>query len=547
MTYCIPAAQYHTTSVAPSSFHATLFCFDAERGFAKDAGVIGPIDGKSFTATREVADYKPTELVAMIDSMRRWEKHINDGRSYARRALWEEALREFDRASYICDTSVHFPTRSHSQAQTFIGLAYTNRRFGRYERSENQLQQALEASDDKGLRTEIFGELGVIRRHLDDLAGASAAFSTQLDLAIGLGQTRAFCRALGNLGVVNYQRYLLEDDAAYLDLAIKLLEERVKTARLLNDDKVTITDAGSRDRDMREAWLWEAIGLDRLSLCYTVRGDMTASLSASRAAIDVAALISDATVQGMCRFFHARALIFDGQMAEASIQLNKSMRCPPVVALCKEPSKEHCKYLQEAIDAGADLDVVDEHGYSALDYAIFTSDGPTQDVVLACLQQQLIDRRLTQAKLRKGYRVLMQEYLRPTLNAVHDHRFWMELRKSYAAGLEQTSDGDVLFGDFKLIRYQDFLRAGKIPRSDEGFTQHFTADMPVNFVVFFSYRWLGTQAGLPNPDDDVHTQYRRMVTAIEALCDLNPAIKSERLGIWVVSHSSPFTMSRTTV
>ena len=60
-----------------------------------------------------------------------------------------------------------------------------------------------------------------------------------------------------------------------------------------------------------------------------------------------------------------------------------------MMALCKEPSKENLQYLRELVGAGVDLSLVDEYGYSALDYAVFSGDKATQELVLQALRQNI--------------------------------------------------------------------------------------------------------------------------------------------------------------
>lgn len=69
-TYSVPAATYHTTKVAPQALHATLFCFDASRGFEKDAGVLGPKDWTENTQFRDPAGITPRDLVDVVDRAR---------------------------------------------------------------------------------------------------------------------------------------------------------------------------------------------------------------------------------------------------------------------------------------------------------------------------------------------------------------------------------------------------------------------------------------------------------------------------------------------
>ncbi|TDZ14812.1 hypothetical protein Cob_v012194 [Colletotrichum orbiculare MAFF 240422] len=69
-TYTVPPAAFHATEVAPDALHATLFYFDASRGFVKDAGVLGPRDGESYTQFRDPAGVTPCELGEAVESIR---------------------------------------------------------------------------------------------------------------------------------------------------------------------------------------------------------------------------------------------------------------------------------------------------------------------------------------------------------------------------------------------------------------------------------------------------------------------------------------------
>lgn len=73
MYYTIPHASFHTTEVDPNTLHATLFFFDASRGFEKDAPVLGPRDGNSHTHVREDPKLTPTDLIRLVDLTRQWE------------------------------------------------------------------------------------------------------------------------------------------------------------------------------------------------------------------------------------------------------------------------------------------------------------------------------------------------------------------------------------------------------------------------------------------------------------------------------------------
>ena len=72
MDYSIPAAKFHKSEVLPDVLYATLFFFDASRGFEKDACILGPKDGESFTQLRDSAGIISTALASMADAVRSW-------------------------------------------------------------------------------------------------------------------------------------------------------------------------------------------------------------------------------------------------------------------------------------------------------------------------------------------------------------------------------------------------------------------------------------------------------------------------------------------
>ncbi|KAK3661290.1 hypothetical protein LTR56_000413 [Elasticomyces elasticus] len=98
MSYTVPAASFHQTLVAPETFHATLFYFDASRGFVPTAPVLGPVNDKSSTQLRDSAGIPSAVLVAEVDAVRTWEQHVQGAAQHAHRAEWELALQEYTRA-----------------------------------------------------------------------------------------------------------------------------------------------------------------------------------------------------------------------------------------------------------------------------------------------------------------------------------------------------------------------------------------------------------------------------------------------------------------
>jgi tetratricopeptide (TPR) repeat protein len=557
-TYSIPAAAFHRTEVSPDVLHATLFFFDSHRGFVKDAHVLGPKDGESFTQLRDPAGVTPAALAYMVEAVRSWEIFMAEGQHHAQRAEWEHALRAFNSALNLCESVEDFPNAARYKHHSLGELGNTNRRFGRYEQAKDILEKALAEMGPSLQRVEFSGELGVVYRHMNRLADAKRAFEIQYNTAKELDFKRAMCRAVGNLGMVNYQLSQQNHDGKLLDLAIEQLNERIQSAR---DIKETIdsqgTDAVTKARWLRDATTWETIGLSRLSLCYAASGNAKGAVTAALESLNITIASHDSTVIALSLFFYGRALLLDGQREEALRQFNPPNSCTPAIALCKEPSEEHCQYLHELVEAGADMDLADEHGYTALDYAVFSGDAATEMIVLEGLRRSLdgdvelkLEQRHTEARLRKGYRELFQDKLRPVLllDPGSDSGGLPNLRRVYADALAADEEKRRIFDGLKFMWYSDFLRFGRLPRSSDGLVQHFVSESETassgdsqqgtsgaaGFVIFFSYRWINKEPGAVSPDDSKNTQYRRMITATEQFLKLHPSVDRERLSIWMV-------------
>jgi tetratricopeptide (TPR) repeat protein len=559
MSYSIPEAAFHTTEVSPDILHATLFFFDSHRGFVKDARVLGPKDAESISQLRDPAGVTPVALASMVDAVRSWEIFMGQGKQHTQRAEWEHASRAFNSALNLCESVQNFPNATRYRHLCSGKLGNTNRRFGRYEQAKDILERALAEMGPSLQRVEFSGELGVVYRHMNRLTNAKRAFEIQYNTAKQLKFEREMCRAVGNLGMVNYQLSQQNHDDAMLELAIKQLVERVQSAR---DIKGTIdrqaTDPNTKAHWIKDATTWESIGLSRLSLCYAARGNAKEAIAVALESLDITSGSEDSTVIAMSRFFYGRALLLVGLREEALKQFNPPKACTPAIALCKEPSEEHRQYLREVVDAGADLDLVDEQGYKALDYAVFNGDAATEKLVLEGLRRKLdgdVERKLvqrqTEANLRKGYRELFQEKLRPVLlgggGGGGGEDGLQNLRHVYADALAADEEKRRMFDGLKFVRYSDFLRFGKLPRSSDGLVQQFMSKSggshrggAAEFVIFFSYRWINKEPGASSPDDTKNTQYRRMVKAAEEFLRLHPSVDGERLGIWVVSQKQKF-------
>jgi tetratricopeptide (TPR) repeat protein len=533
MTYSIPAAAFHRTEVLPDTLHATLFFFDASRGFVKNAPVLGPKDLDSSTQLRDPGGITPAALATMVDAVRSWEMLIEQGEQHAKRAEWEHALRSFSHAISLCGPAGNLPNSASYKHIALGKLGYTNRRFGRYDKAEEYLKCALNGLGSTPLHVDVRGEMGVVYRHMNRLGDAKREFETQYKLARGLNLEHAMCRSIGNLGMINYQ---LSKDM--LPLAIGQLKERIRLARSIQ------ASMGSGEKN--EAIVWEIIGLSRLSLCYTACGLTKEAIGTASDSVKVAVSVEDPTVVAMSRFFYGRALLRSGQLEKALQQFNPIGACTPAMALCKEPSNEHLAYLRELVEAGADMDLVDEQGYSALDYAVFCGDKQTEEVVIDGLRRQFgeqakgkILQRQREARVRKCYRELLQESLRPVLLENSDDVGQLQhLRRVYTATLAADEEKSTMFDGLKFVWYLDFVHNGRLPRSNHGLTQNYRDIKPEiapEYIVFISYRWInGDPAGIASPDDTNHTQYRRMIRAIEAFLSLHSSMDPGRLGIWLV-------------
>ena len=115
------------------------------------------------------------------------------------------------------------------------------------------------------------------------------------------------------------------------------------------------------------------------------------------------------------------------------------------------------------------------------------------------------------------------------------------LRNVYAEALASDKEKRDVFDRLKYILYADFLRFGKLPRSNDGLAQIYTPATDGNsdndFSVFLSYARLKSDRDMLSPDDESHTQYKRMVCAIEELLELHPTVNKDSLRIWMVSPS----------
>ncbi|KAF2192828.1 hypothetical protein K469DRAFT_735688 [Zopfia rhizophila CBS 207.26] len=74
MTYIVPGGAYHRSIVSGSRLHATLFVFDAHRGYDDTAAVLGPKDVSEYFQPRDPAGITPEALAQMVGATRKWEQ-----------------------------------------------------------------------------------------------------------------------------------------------------------------------------------------------------------------------------------------------------------------------------------------------------------------------------------------------------------------------------------------------------------------------------------------------------------------------------------------
>jgi tetratricopeptide (TPR) repeat protein len=251
MSYTIPAGVYHSSEVLPDGLHATLFLFDAHRGFQQSSPALDPVDGSIYTVPRESADRTTTQLAQTVDCLRQWELLYAQGKLHVRNAELEEGLWAFRRAERLClsfaeDLGSPF---EHAPRYKWAGhgeIGHIYRMLGRNVDAIEILDTAIKQMPPSLQRVELVGELSVAYRHMNLLEASrdccEDAYNTakQLlspevtpSLAQRLKLEKEMCRAIGNWGMFTYQLFLDTRNPELLDLAMKQLSERIEIARRL--------------------------------------------------------------------------------------------------------------------------------------------------------------------------------------------------------------------------------------------------------------------------------------------------------------------------
>jgi hypothetical protein len=439
----------------------------------------------------------------------------------------------------------------------------------------------------------MLGELGVVylRQGLSDkvkqLFNEQHALSVQIaEKARAAGPERRkaawragglICRAVGYKGILAYQPAVPNFydggtvNKALLDEAIEFNTERVQRAEVLLGE---IVDEDTTLKKEIMANTRHCVALDSLTLCYSILGEPAKSSGCGKKSLEVGKSF-DPTIQALGRFYYGLALDHNEKRKEAMEQwkmFGEGNRCTAAIALCKEPSDENIEWLKQLVRRKVPMSTYDEQGYSALYYAVMGNSAEMEAVVAEGFRQELLDSdlteeeaeiyveaRKTEAHRRRENRSIFQRSFRPFLraNALPDPRVVGEsqqasgkskacirqLRHEYMNLLVSSGRARLTFDQFEYILLSDFrTKLGKLPRLGSGedvvlisqLTHTYDTQKDDPYIVFFSYRWLGQAA----PDDESHTQYKRMNQVIDLFLKKHPWLDPEKMGIWLVKSSN---------
>ncbi|KXT12511.1 hypothetical protein AC579_10349 [Pseudocercospora musae] len=240
------------------------------------------------------------------------------------------------------------------------------------------------------------------------------------------------------------------------------------------------------------------------------------------------------------RYLYGRALLLNGDCEDALAQFNHFDGTTPAIAFSRVPSEQNRERLRYLTTAGADFERVDRHGCSALDYAIMNSDFAAEKIIVTALRDRLeqrasgeIHQRLREARLRKHFREIFREILRPMLIG-GEVESMTKVRSAYSEVLLRDPAKYRAFDAFKYVKYSELLEHGRFPRSNAGLAQSYRPGHSAeNYFLFFSYRWVNPDPWAQEPDDEENTQYKRVLQAIAQFLTVHPHIEPEKIGVWI--------------
>lgn len=482
-------------------------------------------------------------------------RHWEEAAKYNDEADWEHVDRELDCIWVICNRP-NFPNAASHRQRCRCEQAKVARRQGRYDVAEAHLHEALYLRNDRDIqRADVLGELSTVymQRHLFKEAKdflqqqyglAQELLSSETPEKLALSAELQMCRAVGNLGMVNYH-LAIDDERPNKDLfkeAIAQLWKRISSATGLQKKLL----GTSQYETVRT---WEALGRDRLTLCYAADGDLEEAVRCGETSQAIVRGLSDPTTKALSRFFYGYALWRNGRRDDAIEQwefAEEGNSCTSAMALCKEPSEEQREYLRIMLREGVRMDGYDEQNHSALDYAVFGGDGDTENLVLQGLARTNtnpeIEELRAEAHLRKQYRQIFQETFRRELMKERSDCI-ATLRSLYARLLDTDETKRKLLDRFKYVQYTDFDSLGRLPTSNDRITRTFSDQSPkhddsapTEYVIFISYRWIGKGSQPSSHDSDTvqHTQYQRVRSAVGDFLDTHPEKSPEKIAIWLV-------------
>lgn len=512
------------------------------------------------------------------DGSLQFESFMRQAAEHKKKAQWELAENCLKDAEALC-TRPRFPNAIQNQIKVQLELAEVTRRHGNYKdaiKAQEKIVKSQEIDDTK--KCKVYGELGVNYRHTDKIKEAAETFEKHYDLSSRLAfeMDAEACRAVGNLAISKYQMYLQLEEQSHKDLllhSICLQQERVDTAKFLRrklQDKFAVDESQQQRMALigvNKTWLadwtaklhmWESIGVSRLVLPYIANEQPIEAINSGEQAVDMTkdASWADPTVRALCRFMFGHALLNNGKVDEAKVQFDfpGSMIpgavgiCTPAIALCKEPSAEHREYLQEVIDLNVNLTAYDEQGYSALDYAVYSTDKKAEKLLKRGLMSQIdfdgTHDALEIAKVRKHFREIFHGQFRPIILMGHSDCI-QALRRKYLELLQGEGDKRKCLDWLRVVSYDYFVERQELPRwgmTDDWSTREFAQLQKTNseepFLIFFSYRWIGRNEDpkRKDPDSPEKYQYRRMLDALYQVLEIHPKVKQENVYIWLVSY-----------
>jgi tetratricopeptide (TPR) repeat protein len=479
-------------------------------------------------------------------------RHWEEAAKYNDEADWEHMDRELDCIWVICNRP-NFPNAPLHRQRCRCEQGKVARRQGRYVVAEAHLHEALCLRKDRDIqRADVMGELSTVymQRHL--FTEAKSFLQQQHGLAhellsssettreSTLSAELQMCRAVGNLGMVNYHLAIADErpNKILLVEAIAQLWNRIGSAKDLQK-KLLGTSQYEKVRT------WEALERDRLTLCYAADGNLEEAVRCGEMSQVTARCLSDPTTRALSRFFYGYALWRNGQRDDAIAQwefAEGGNSCTSVMALCKEPSEEQREYLRIMLGERVRMDGYDEQNHSALDYAVFGGDEETENLVLQGLARTHAHSEIAEAHLRKLYRQIFQETFRRELMKERSDCI-ATLRSLYARLLDTDETKRKLLDRFKYVRYTEFDSLGRLPTSNDHITRTLSDQNPLHdnsapteYVIFISYRWMGNGSQLSSHDTDSvqHTQYKRVRSAVGDFLDTHPEKSPEKIAVWLV-------------